>query len=105
MEAKLEKADVKVEMVDTGECTRVYTQHINTFGTLGREIKISPKSCITINKPGYKTEFFVESVSVLIGIGKDHTADIIMSRDSWEALINGAEISITTLKEFKEKFL
>jgi hypothetical protein len=78
---------------------------IKNFGTLGREIKISPKSNVTVNEPGSTTEFFVESVSVLIGIGNYHSAKLIMSVGSWEALKKGAEIKITTTKAFKEKFL
>lgn len=85
------------------KATRDYHYTISSYGSLGREIKISPKANITVNEPGFKTEFFVESVNVLIGIGNDHTADLIMSKDSWEALKKGAEISITTTKDFKKK--
>ncbi len=103
----MENEGIKVEMVDAGygPATRTYKQTIINFGSLGRELKISPKSHITVNKPGYKQEFFVESVSLLVGIGKDHTADITMSKEAWEAFKAGEEIEITTLKEFKEKFL
>jgi len=96
----------KVKMVHTEKpATRTYNQEIEYFTRLGREIKISPKANISINKAGFKTEFFVDTVNVLIGIGKDHTADLIMTKDSWEALNNGAKISITTTEEFKKKFL
>lgn len=87
------------------KATRNYDYTIKNFGTLGKEIKISPKANITVNSPGYKTEFFVETVGVLIGIGKDHTADLIMTKEAWMALKKGAKIDITTTKEFKEKFL
>lgn len=75
------------------------------FGALGKEIKISPKSRITINESGYKVEYFVETVSIIIGIGKDYIAELIMDKEAWEALNNNEEINITTLKEFKGKFL
>jgi len=78
---------------------------IDTFGRLGREIKISPKTNINVNKAGYKTEYFVPTVEVLIGIGKDHAATLIMDIEAWEALKSGEEIIITTTKEFKKKFL
>jgi len=87
------------------KASRTYSQEIKNFGTLGREIKISPKANISVNNAGFKIEFFVDTVNVLIGIGKDHTADLIMAKDSWEALKKGAKISITTTKEFKKKFL
>jgi len=93
--------EYKVEMVDTfGPVTRTYKQTIIGFSSLGKELKVSPKSHITINKPGYKQEFFVESVSLLIGIGKDHTADIIMTKEAWEALKAGEKIEITTSASF-----
>lgn len=97
----------KVEMVTPkdGTATRSYNQSIEKFGRLGREIKISPKSSIAINTAGFTTEFFVDTVSVLIGIGKDYTADLIMTKEAWYALNNGEKINIDTDKEFKKKFL
>lgn len=102
----MKNTKTEVEMVEGyGPATRTYNQSIVKNKSLGKEIKISPKSHAAINAPGFKTEFFVESVNVLIGIGKDHTADLIMTKEAWEALNNGEQVSITTLKEFKEKFL
>lgn len=82
----------------------ISSQALN-FGLLGREIKVSPKSNISINKPGYKIEFMEETVDVLIGIGKDNTAHLVMSKRAWEALKSGEQIDITTNKEFKNNFL
>ena len=98
---------IKIEMYTPPgrKATRTYNQEILKFQPLGKEIKISPKACITINKPGFKTEFFVETVNVLIGIGKDHTADLIMNTAAWEALKAGESIHITTVKEFSEKYI
>lgn len=103
----MKNLNIKVKMVseDDSKTTRTYKQTITQFTSLGKEIKVSPKSHICINEPGYVQEFFVESVSVLIGIGKDHTADITMTKDAWEALKRGEEVTITTQKEFKKNFL
>lgn len=73
--------------------TTTYHYEINQPMRLGKEIKISPNANITINKAGLKKEFFVETVNVLIGIGNDHTADLIMTKDAWEALNNGISLS------------
>jgi hypothetical protein len=102
-----DKIEYKVEMIneDSPKATRTYKQTIINFGSLGRQLRIGSKSHVTINKPGYKQEFFVESVSLLIGIGKDHSADIIMSKEAWEAFKAGEKLDVTTLKEFKERFL
>lgn len=94
------KTKIKVESEGLHP-TRSYQYEIESFARLGKEIKISPKANITINKPGFKTEFFTESVNVVIGIGKDHTADLIMTKEAWEAL-QSQPISITTVKEFKK---
>jgi len=98
-----------MEVIMVGEpgkpVTREYKQIIEKFSTLGKEIKISPKANLCINQPGYRSEYFVETVSVTIGIGTDHTADLVMSKTAYEALINGAKIDITTNKKFKKEFL
>src|SRR5690606_2581004 len=82
------------------------TYFVNSFARLGREIKISPKSKVSINSPGYKVEFFVETVDVLIGIGNDHTAHLVMEVEAWKALQHRAnKIDITTLKKYEKEFL
>jgi hypothetical protein len=87
------------------KATRNYQYEIDHFARLGKEIKISPKANITVNKAGFKTEFFVETVNVVIGIGSEHTADLIMSKDAWIALNNGEKIDIETTEGFKKKYL
>lgn len=99
------KEIVKVDMISSPKATRVYHQEISNHGSLGKELKISPKAHVMLNSPGYKQEFFVESATVLIGIGKDHTADLVMSKDAYEAFKSGEEIYVTTKKEFIRRFL
>jgi len=96
----------KVVMVlEEGEkATRNYHQTIKSFARLGKEVRISPKACVTVNKPGFKTEFYTETISINIGIGKDHTADLIMTVDAWKALKNGEEVNITTTKEWQKMY-
>lgn len=100
------KLPTKVKMVNvTGNEPKLkYTQTINHFTRLGREVKITPKANTTINAAGYKHEFFVESVSVTIGIGNDHVADLVMTLEAWKALKAGAKINITTTKQFEELY-
>jgi len=104
----MENLNIKVENVEPemyGKTTRIYKYEIDGFTRLGKEIRISPKANITINKPGYTTEFYVETVNVVIGIGKDHTADLIMSKDAWEALNAGEPVNIITTEDFKKKYI
>jgi len=104
--SKTEVVDQQVEMV-THEGSPVnirFTQHIEGFTRLGREVKISPKANASVNKAGYKAEYFVDTVSVCIGIGKDHTAELIMTKDAWGALRSGEPVEVTTTEEFKKKF-
>jgi hypothetical protein len=71
---------------------------------LGRELKISPKSLVTFNSTR-KTEFLSPTVSVIVGIGKDEYAELIMSVDAWKALKNGASVDIETVQSFKKKHI
>lgn len=83
---------------------KITEQQIEGFGRLGREIKISPKSHISHNKPNFRVRYYVDTVSLLIGIGNDHTAELIMTKEAWNALKAGAPVQITTTKEYKQKF-
>lgn len=83
----------------------IISAHPENFGTLGKRIEIGARAKINKNKPGMKVEFFTPTVDVLIGIGKDHVAYLIMDEDSWKALKKGSKIDITTLAKFKKKFL
>lgn len=102
--AKKQKDSIAVEMVDTGKVTRNYDYRIQRFTRFGKEIKITPKANVSINEPGFKTEFFVETVNVVVGIGEHHSADLIMTVEAWKALNNGEKVHITTTEEFKKKF-
>lgn len=102
----MENEESNVEMVaPKGKTvTRLYSYFIQRFARLGKEIRISPKANVSVNRPGFKTEFFVESVNIVIGIGNDHTADVIMDIDAWKALKEGQKVHVMTTEEFKEKF-
>lgn len=68
---------------------------VRAVAKLGKEIKISPKAVVHINSPGYKVEYFEETVEVVIGVGKDNVGSLILTKTAWEELNNGAEIIIT----------
>ena len=84
---------------------KVISQKILKFKKLGKEIKISPKTYINVNKENYSIEYGTESISINVGIGKDHVAHLTMSLEAWEALNEGQELKTTTLKEFKKEYL
>ena len=84
---------------------KVISQEILKFKKLGKEIKISPKTYISVNKENYSITYGTESISINIGIGKDHVAHLTMSLEAWEALNEEQEIKTTTLKEFKREYL
>ena len=83
---------------------KVISQEILKFKKLGKEIKISPKTYVSVNKENSIT-YRTESININIGIGKDHVAHLTMSLEAWEALNEGQEIKTTTLKEFKKEYL
>lgn len=59
---------------------------------LGRSIYIGSKTKVDVCNPGRKVEYFTDTVSVLFGIGNDNTAELIMSIEAWEALVNNEDI-------------
>jgi hypothetical protein len=74
-------------------------------GKLGRRMEIGSTAHVSINRPGMKHEWFVPTVEVLIGIGKDHVAYLIMDTDAWQAFKKNQKINIDSLKTFTSKFL
>lgn len=85
--------------------SKIINSQPENFGSLGRRIEFGAKTKVTLNKPGMKVEWFNPTIDVLIGIGKDHVANLIMDVDAWEALKKGQKVNIDTLQEFKKKFL
>lgn len=76
---------------------------VKKHAKFGKELKISPKSYVGINEAGFKIEFFVPTAEILIGIGKDEVATLIMAEDAWNAIKSGEPINIPTLSQFKKQ--
>lgn len=89
---------------DSGVTKMALSHQIKNFGRLGKEIKITPKTHISINKENFKIEWFEETISIIIGIGNDHCAHLVMSANAWEALKSGEKVSVTTTEEFKKMY-
>jgi len=64
---------------------------------LGVEICIPAKAEVFENGDFYKKTYLVPSIRVLIGIGKDHVAELVMDSESWAALNKIKKVDITTL--------
>jgi len=106
--AKKQKTNENIKLVlesQTGNPTRTYGYEITHFDRLGKEIKVSPKANAMFHPKGYKTEFYVDTVSVVIGIGNNHTADLVMSKAAWDDLQKGEKINIETTEDFKKKYI
>lgn len=73
------------------------------LGKLGKEIKISPKALVSINKPNMTMTFPEESVSIVIGIGENHTAELVMDKMAYEAL-QKSEVNIVMHKDFVKQY-
>lgn len=82
----------------------IHKGKIKAFSKLGKEIKLSPKSKVSIHEPMASVEYHVTSVSMIIGIGKDHTAVLSMSEDAWLALKNGNDATTTNYIEEVKKY-
>ena len=97
--------DAKIrDSIDTVPVRISIKQRILGALRLGKQILISPKSHAIINHSGYEVKYHNVSVSITIGIGKYHTAELSMDYDAWKALNDGEEVHITTTKEFNKKY-
>jgi hypothetical protein len=63
-----------------------YSMEIESEGSLGRKIDLHERAKIAILKPGYKIEYNVPSVDLLIAIGKNNVANLSMTKEAWEEL-------------------
>ncbi len=64
--AKSKKTTDNIKLVlesKTGNPTRTYGYEIKHFARFGKEIKVTPKANAMMHPPGYKLEFFVDTVS------------------------------------------
>lgn len=73
---------------------------LENHGKLGKRIEIGSTALMHTSKAGSKREWFVPTVEVVIGIGKDHVAYLTMDDDAWKALKKGQKINITSLPQF-----
>lgn len=90
---------------ENGTVRSVISAHPENHGALGKRIELGARSHITKNKSGAKYEFFSPTIELLIGIGNDSVARLIMDEDAWKDLKKGRKINITSLQSFKKKFL
>lgn len=87
----------------SNQTTHKYTP--KSFDKLGKGIKVSPKSGVSVNERGATLTHESESVLVFIGIGNDHVAYLSMSKDAWNALNNGEKVNVLTVKDAELKYL
>lgn len=66
--------------------------------TLWVDLNIGKDTIINFTDAGLKQEFYTETASIIIGIGNDHTAELVMDKDAWIALNNKEEIHISKSK-------
>jgi len=85
---------------DVVQVMKMYPQH---FGSLGKEIRISPKAKVDILAPGAEIKYNIQAVSCIIDIGGNHIAHLIMDVATWDALNANEKVTIETLNEFKDK--
>lgn len=59
----------------------------------GVNMAIPNNAIVEIHNAGTKREYFTESIEVLIGIGKDYTASLIMDLEAFNELKKGKPIT------------
>lgn len=71
--------------------TKTLKKLLQASPKLGRRIVI-PASSEVFEASGGSVVYYTPIVTVTIGIGNNHTADLTMSVDAWEELKAGAEL-------------
>lgn len=61
---------------------------------LGRRLEINSHAMAIKIPAGYCVRYMDDVVEVIIGIGNNHTASLIMNKYAWEELKSGEEIHI-----------
>ena len=69
------------------------------YTSLGKEIRISPKTLVSIDVLSGIATF------ALLIKGKEKFIGIMMDKETFEAIKQGEEVTTTTLKEFKKQIL
>lgn len=67
---------------------------------LERSINIGRNCLAEHSGPGFSIKFEDSSVSVRIGIGKDHTAYFVMSKEAWVAFMSGQQLSMEKFTDY-----
>ena len=86
---------MKNKDIDTGKISKAYEPNETSTDILGVNIILPTMTMVSIHEGGYKITYFEDTVIVIIGIGKDHTAELLMTKRAWEALNDGKSINIT----------
>ena len=68
---------------------------------LGKPIRIGSSAIALQHNPGLRKEYYSETVEVIIGIGNDHHATLIMGADDHAALLRGEKISISSKSDIR----
>lgn len=76
-----------------------FSQRYDKVAKFGKELVISPKAAANHNHPGYRVKVYDESVTVTIGIGKDHIAELVMTKQAYEAFISGEKVTFNSPKD------
>jgi len=75
------------------------------FARLGKAIRITPKAHCHHAGPGLSIQWNTDTIQIIIGIGKDHTATLIMDTDAHKALLAGEKVHVTTTEEYRKAYV
>lgn len=95
----------EIRMSDDKNPKLNYQFTVNDVTKLGIPIKVGAKAAVMHHPDGYRLEVNGEAVSVVLYIGDHYAADLVMTRDAFEAIQNGEELKAYTYQQFKEDHL
>ena len=95
-EKRVEKLDVVFEEIKMATCTK--KQEVVDFIKLGKPIGLSPKSRMSVNSAGFKVEYHVPTMSLVVRIGDKEVGDFVITKEAWEELKQGGEVQLEFAK-------
>lgn len=90
-----------VQETATNEPTVIFSLNFRNDESkkLGKAFRVGSKATVEVSKEGGSIEFYVPSVTVLIGIGTDHVAHLVMTKEAFDALNEGQPVTFNNFKK------
>jgi len=91
----------QVSQVNQQEASPIFAMNFRNDESLklGKAFRVGSKATAQVSQEGGSIEFYVPTVTVLIGIGTDHVAHLVMTKEAFDALNEGQPVKFINFKK------